>query len=49
MSSANRKLAMVRPAILTVHSCSSSTSDIILSRKTLKSVGDNMHLGGHLL
>ena len=44
MSSANLKLVMVRPAMLTVPSCSSSTSDIILSRKMLKSVGDNMHL-----
>ena len=43
MSSANLKLVMVRPAMLTVPSCSSRTSDIILSRKMLKSVGDNMH------
>ena len=43
MSSANLKLVMVRPAMLTVPSCSSSTSDTILSRKMLKSVGDNMH------
>ena len=49
MSSANRKLVMVRPAMLTVHLCSSSTSDIIISRTMLKSVGDNMHLDGHLL
>ena len=35
MSSANRKLVMVHPAMLTVPSCSSSTSDIILSRKIL--------------
>ena len=38
MSSANRKLVMVRPALLIVPLCSSSTSDIILSRKMLKSV-----------
>ena len=44
MSSANCKLVMVRPAMLTVHSCSSSISDIILSRKMLKSVWDNMHI-----
>ena len=43
VSSANRKLVMVRPAMLTVSSCSSSSSDILLSRKMLKSVGDNMH------
>ena len=43
MSSANLKLVMVRPAMLTVPSCSLSTSDIILSSKMLKSVGDNMH------
>ena len=43
MSSANRKLVMVRPAMLIVPLCSSSTSDIILSRKMLKRVGDNMH------
>ena len=43
MSSANRKLVMVRPAMPIVPSCSSSTSDIILPRKMLKSVGDNMH------
>ena len=43
MSSANRKLVMVRPAMLTVPSCSSSTTDIILSRDMLKRVGDNMH------
>ena len=41
MSSANRKLVMVRPAMLIVPLCSSSTSDIILSRKMLKSIGDN--------
>ena len=40
MLSANRKLVMVRPAMLTVHSASSNTSDIIVSRKMLKSVGD---------
>ena len=33
MSSANRKLVVVRAAMLTVPSCYSSTSDIILSRK----------------
>ena len=43
MSSANRKLVMVRPAMLTVPLCSSSTSDIILYMKMLKSGGDNMH------
>ena len=32
MSSANRKLVMVGPAILIVPSCSSSTSDLIVSR-----------------
>ena len=37
------KLVMVRPAMLTVPSSYSSTSNIILSRKMLKSVGDNMH------
>ena len=47
MSSANLKLVMVRHAMLTVPSCSSSTSDIILSRKMLKSVGDICTLGGH--
>ena len=41
MSSANRKLVMVRPAMLTAPSCYSSTYDIILSRKMLKSVGGN--------
>ena len=41
MSSANLKLVMARPAMLTIPSCSSSTSDIILSRKILNSVGDN--------
>ena len=43
MSSANRKLVMVRPAMLIVPSCSSSTAVIILSRKMLKSVWGNMH------
>ena len=45
MSSVNRKLVMVLPAMLIVPSCSSRTSDIILSRNMLKSVGDrhNMH------
>ena len=42
MSSANRKLVMVRHAMLHVPSCSSSTSDINLYRKMLMSVGDNM-------
>ena len=41
MSSANRKLVVVRAAMLTVPSCYSSTSDIILSRKMLKRV-DNI-------
>ena len=43
MSSQNHKSVMVRPAMLTLPSWYSSTSDILLSRKMLKSVYDNMH------
>ena len=43
MSSANRRLVMARPAMLTVPSFSSSTTDIFLTGNMLKSAGDNMH------
>ena len=43
MSSANRKLVIFKPAILTFPSCSSGASVIIRSRKMLKGVGEKRH------
>ena len=43
MSSANRRLAIFLPPMLTYPSCSSGASDMIHSRKMLKRVGDRRH------
>ena len=43
MSSANRRLVIFLPPMLTFPSCSSRASDIIRSRKMLKRVGDRRH------
>ena len=43
MSSANRRLVMLLPPMLTFPSCSSRASDMIRSRKMLKRVGDRRH------
>ena len=43
MSSANRRLVIFLPPILTFPSCSSRASDMIRSRKMLKRVGDRRH------
>ena len=44
MSSANRRLAIFLPPMLTFSSCSSRASDMIRSRKMMKKVGDRRHL-----
>ena len=44
MSSANRKLVMSHPPMLTLPSWSSNASHMILSRKMLKRVGERRHL-----
>ena len=43
MSSANRRLVIFLPPMLTFPSCSSRASDMICSRKMLKRVGDRRH------
>ena len=43
MSSANRRLVIFLPPMLTFPSCSSRASDMIRSRKMLKRVGDRRH------
>ena len=43
MSSANRRLVIFLPPMLTKPSCSSRASDMIRSRKMLKRVGDRRH------
>ena len=43
MSSANRRLVIFLPLMLTFPSCSSRASDMIRSRKMLKRVGDRRH------
>ena len=43
MSSANRRLVIFLPPMLTFPSCSSRASDMICSRKMLKEVGDRRH------
>ena len=43
MSSANRRLVIFQPPMLTFPSCSSRASDMIRSRKMLKWVGDKRH------
>ena len=43
MSSANRRLVICLPPMLTVPSCSSRASDMIGSRKLLKRVGERRH------
>ena len=43
MSSANRRLVIFLPPMLTFLSCSSKASDKIRSRKMLKKVGDRRH------
>ena len=43
MSSANRRLVMFLPPMLTFPSCCSRASDMIRSRKMLKRVGDRRH------
>ena len=43
MSSANRKMIIFLPPMLTLTSCSSRASDMIRSRKMLKKVGDRRH------
>ena len=43
MSSADRRLVIFLPPMLTFPSCSSMASDIIRSRKMLKRVGDRTH------
>ena len=43
MSSANRRLVIYLPPMLTFPSCSSRASDMIRWRKTLKRVGDRRH------
>ena len=43
MSSANRRLVIFLPPMLTFPSCSSRASDMIHSRKMLKRVGDRRH------
>ena len=43
MSSANRRLVILLPPMLTFPSCSSRASDMIRSRKMLKRVGDRRH------
>ena len=43
MSSVNRRLEMALPPMLTFPSCSSRASDIILSKKMLKRVGEREH------
>ena len=45
MSSANRRLVLLCPAILIIPSRSSSTSDIIVSRKILENVGVDPLIG----
>ena len=44
MSSANRRLVMVLPPMLTFPSCYSRALDIILSRKMLRRVGERRHI-----
>ena len=43
MSSANRRLVIFQPPVLTLPSCSSRASDMIRSRKMLNRVGDRRH------
>ena len=43
MSSANRRLVIFLPPMLTFPSCSSRASDMIRSRKMLMRVGDRRH------
>ena len=43
MSSAKLKLVIGRPQMLTLPPCSSNASQMILSRKMLKSVGESRH------
>ena len=43
MSSANRRLVIFQPPMLTLPSCSSKASDMIHSRKMLKTVDDRRH------